>query len=936
MFGLQLKITKKLDLKTPLRTYLFLTYSQNSTLGPGDIEIEVSKHDVSLNALQQMRDKLLLINVANTGALQALQEYYLQLESVSKKFPLSSSGMHNAPSINFEWTDTLSRKNNFVGNSSWEYERACCLFNIAVIESGMATVIDRKDLENAKACKDGLLRSASVLSFLRTSIAPNLLGVVPRDLQDPGLSLFFSLLQAQAQVCLYEIGRDKGMNPDTLSIIAGGTSELFSRAENAFPSEGPDADETNRSCPTVPWSYHAKCQRISWDAVKFYRQATLCAERFEKSGFGYGEQIAWLTASDAACNAVFTFKEFVNNQQESALRAIAQADAILAKEKNSSSFLNWMPLTQAPISSTVSVESKPNGVFATVDVSLAKSVKEKVQELLLIARKENNEIYQQRVPLLSELPEIESRILVKITPETGADLTLVKKGIKDLFSNLYSPEVAAIVRVLNEKKLAVLHGRRERATKSMEDENSTLAEHNLPYTVQTGPGSSGVPETLWQKIARCQSQGGINELERLLTLNTAMSNASSEWIRIATAILSEEAEEDEQHRTMYGAKWTIVSSKVAAHELREDVQRYKSLEQTAEQSDLRVRTMMTDHRKDLQRLTLSRSEFDHSFPSGYEETPSVTDSVGNEAEGLRKKILQGLEDLRQLRANRGNLVTEFDVDLELEAKALVSLNHNELTAAIDAVFLKQSASSQRLEETYTRQAILLSHITTDVTRFSQLRSLDERQRNRVRAVQSLNEVVDKYEQIMAHLKDGEGFWTEFKKRTEVLLATVRDFKEARAIEVRETLFRLQPRPLSISSPVAYSPPLYQPLGTPQPSVLQQSNPYYSGQQINLQQQQQQQQQQQFIQQGQQQQHQLNPGSNPQSSLSAIRVPSTIQPTAPASPFSTAVNLLHGQESPSVATLVSMGFERSRVIEALNANHGNFDNALAALLSSPTV
>jgi programmed cell death 6-interacting protein len=469
----------------------------------------------------------------------------------------------------------------------------------------------------------------------------------------------------------------------------------------------------------------------------------------------------------------------------------------------------------------------------------------------------------------------------------------------------------------------------------MEDENSTLAENNLPYTVQTGPGSSGVPETLWQKIARCQSQGGINELERLLTLNTAMSNASSEWIRIATAILSEEAEEDEQHRTMYGAKWTIVSSKVAAHELREDVQRYKSLEQTAEQSDTRVRTMMSDHRKDLQRLTLSRSEFDHSFPSGYEETPSVTDSVRIEAEGLRKKILQGLEDLRQLRANRGNLVTEFDIDLESEAKALVSLNQNELTAAIDAVFLKQTTSSQRLEETYSRQAILLSQITTDVTRFSQLRSLDERQRNRVRAVQNLNEVVDKYEQIMAHLKDGEGFWTEFKKRTEVLLATVRDFKEARAIEVRETLFRLQPRPLSISSPVVYSPPLYQPpsLGTTQPSVLQQSNPYFSDQQINLQQPQQQQ----FNQQGQQQQQQqLNPGSNPQSSLSAIRIPSTIQPTAPSSPFSTAVNLLHGQEAPSVATLVSMGFERSRVIEALNANHGNFDNALAALLSSPTV
>ena len=61
MFGLQLKITKNLNLIAPLRTYLFSTFSQNSTLGPGDIEIEVSKHDASLHALQQMRDKLLLI-----------------------------------------------------------------------------------------------------------------------------------------------------------------------------------------------------------------------------------------------------------------------------------------------------------------------------------------------------------------------------------------------------------------------------------------------------------------------------------------------------------------------------------------------------------------------------------------------------------------------------------------------------------------------------------------------------------------------------------------------------------------------------------------------------------------------------------------------------------------------------------------------------------
>lgn len=902
MFGLQLKTTKKVDLRTPLRSYLFFLYSQNSS-SPGDAEIETSKHDVSLSTLQTLRDRLLLINVANTGALQALTDYYLQLESVSKRFPFASSGYHCAPIV-FEWSDTLSQTRNFVGNSSWEYERACCLFNIAVVESGMAAVIDRREQEHAKACKEGLQRSASILSFLRSNIAPRLLGAMPRDLQDQGLSLFVSLMQAQAQVCLYEIGRDKGMNPDALSIIAGGASELFSRAENAFPPAGQDSDETNRCCPMVPWSYHSKCQRICWDAVKFYRQATLCAERFEKTGHGYGEQIAWLKASELACNSAFRFRDFVNSQQESALLQIAQAEAIAAKEKSSSSFLNWIPLSK-PQTSAPS-ESKPNTVFATVDVSLADSVLTKTRELLATAVKENVEIYQQRVPELSELQEIESRILAKISPEIGADLMLEKRGVKDLFVGVYPPEVAAAVRALTEKKEAILHARRERATKSMEDENTKLAEYNLPYAVQTGPGSSGVPEALWLRISRTQSDGGINELERLLTLNTAMSNAALEWIRIAGAVLNAEEEEDAQHRTTYGPKWTIVSSKVAAHELREDVQRYKALEQSAMQSDERVRNLMNEHRRDLQRLSLSREDFDKSFPAGYEEAPSVTDSVGMEAESLRKKILQALEDLRQLRTTRANLVTEFDINIDHEAKELSNIQNTSVSAAIDAIFLKPSVSSQRLEDTYSRQEKLLISISSDVTRFSQLRSLDERQRNRVRAVQGLNDIVDKYEQIKAHLKDGEGFWTEFKKRTELLLATVKDFKEARQIEVRETLFRLQPRPLSISnSPIVYSPPVYQ--APPQASLPPQ------GQQLQQQQQQQ--------------------GIHP--SLASIRVPQPIQPSAPNS-NSTAAYFSPSHDSPSVATLTSMGFERGRVIDALTANNGNFDNALASLLSSPRV
>jgi programmed cell death 6-interacting protein len=927
MFGLQLKIVKKLDLRTPLRQYLFSTYSQNAS-SAGDAEVETAKHDSSLNALQTMRDRLLLISVANAGALQALTDYYLQLDSCSKRFPLTSSGIHCSP-ILFEWSDTLSQSRNFVGNSSWEYERACCLFNIAVIESGIAAVIDRRDQDGAKACKEGFQRSASFLSFLRSNVAPRLLGIMPRDLQDQGLSLFVSILQAQAQVCLYELGRDKGMNPDALSIIAGGASELFSRAENAFPPGSADSDETNKSCPMVPWSYHAKCQRICWDAVKFYRQATLCAERFEKTGHGYGEQIAWLKAAELACNSAFRFRDFVNSQQESALILIAQAEAIAAKEKSSSSssFLNWIPLSKAPASSALPSEptSRPNTVFATVDVSLAESVLSRTRELLSTAVKENVEIYQQRVPELSELQEIESRILAKVSPEIGADLTMEKKGVKDLFSGIYPPEVAVAIRALKEKKEAVLHSRRERATKSMEDENSKLAEFNLPYAVLTGPGSSGVPEALWLRISRTQSDGGLNELERLLTLNTAMSNAALEWIRIAGAVLDAEAEEDEQHRATYGPKWTIVSSKVAAHELREDVQRYKSLEQTAVQSDLRVRNLMEENRRDLQRLSLSRDDFDRSFPAGYEETPSVTDSAGIEAEGLRKKILQSLEDLRQLRATRGNLVLEFDVDIEHEAKDLSSVPHTALSAAIDAVFLKPSLSSQRLEDTYTRQEKLLLLIASDVSRFTQLRSLDEHQRSRVRGVQSLNDIVDKYEQIKAHLKDGEGFWFEFKKRTEVLLATVKDFKEARLIEVRETMFRLTPRPLSISSnsPVAYAPPSYQAPSQPQPQqhpYVSQSNPYHGGQQQQPQPQQQQQQQ---------------PIAHP--SLSAIRVPQSSEAPPTQIHLPTAPQYFPpGQDTPSVATLTSMGFERSRVIDALAANSGNFDNALASLLSSPRV
>ncbi len=685
---------------------------------------------------------------------------------MASKFPASEGG-GNGIRVGFGWTDTLRAHVGAVTQHSWLYEMACVAFNIAALESILMTSIDRTKPEGIDAAKNGLISAAGMLCYVRDNLAGHLLGTIPLDLRPDGLTLYINLLLGDAQVCYYEAAKAKNMNSAALSKLAGSAADFFRAASTCLTgAERADADRV------FPWHAHCESWAALFDAAAFYRYADVVLEASQKDGQGYGARVGWLIAAEAACNAAISIPEKA------------------AQEAHKGS--------RGPVPPS------------KVNTSSARALIGELHTLRAEAAKDNDRIYFQSVPKLADLPVLPRAALAK--PGALPDLSPAGVGMRDLFEDIIPAEIAASLATIPDRVSAIAGSARARSTSATDDARSTLASLGLPgYLEASSQERAGLPPAVWDRVARVQMDGGLPELERLWGAISRAAAAAGDVLRQADGVISEEVETDAHHRAQYGGKrWTATPSDIVVADFRAELTKYSALMSAASGSDGHIRAKLEAYRPVLDNLSRSRAELDATVPAGPASGTGGAGGSGafDEAEALRGSLRSAVAALDALLEKRAKLAADVKegFDRRSAVAVLTGVPKADHAAKLDALLAQPNPVIVALDANIEEQAKLLDHILTAHSRYQQVRALDERTKARERAVQSVCEAVDKYEELKGNLREGEAFWGELRGRADLLLQQCRDMLAARNMQRKELMMSMAAAEAAASSMAASSSP----------------------------------------------------------------------------------------------------------------------------------
>mmetsp|Transcript_5498 Transcript_5498/g.14498 ORF Transcript_5498/g.14498 Transcript_5498/m.14498 type:complete len:453 (-) Transcript_5498:737-2095(-) len=264
--------------------------------------------------------------------------------------------------LGFKWSDAFDTS-AFGHVDDWSYERASVLFSLAAAYAFTATHRDRATPDGVKAACNDFQCSAGILEMLQSEMrtAPY---KGSADLSVDTLATLKTLMLAQAQKCFYEKARDDGKSASILAKLTADCSALYEEVSfnisQAKGAQRPIAAMSSEWLDVVEWN------RLLFDGLQQYFLAKVHLAAFE-----YGKQIARLDYATAKC------AEAVNK--------CAGAASVLRKQ--------------------------------FVDAH-AKCAEEQMQ-----AKKDNDLIYNEKVPAFATLPKPERMAHALVKPQTPATLT---------------------------------------------------------------------------------------------------------------------------------------------------------------------------------------------------------------------------------------------------------------------------------------------------------------------------------------------------------------------------------------------------------------------------------------------------------------------------------------------------------------------------------
>lgn len=428
-------------------------------------------------------------------------------------------------------------------------------------------------------------------------------------------------------------------------------------------------------------------------------------------------------------------------------------------------------------------------------------LKERVQEDLKRAEKDNDMIYLIPVPPKQELKILDRATMVSAkVPKELSDATsmLGEHGElgRPLFAKLvpYSVHVAA----------SIYADRRDRQVGQMIEElegltarlHELLKSLNLPGSLQALEKPLGLPPGLVSHAEEIRQQDGINRLYRSIEETAKLKDADRSTYQEGVNLLQSEATEDDRARRKYGTdRWNRQTPQQAAPKLYAQIGEIEGYLKQAAGSDVTVQKKLRECESLIRLLGGSDYDLEHFVPSARRVTTSP--AVDREASKLRASLneVNRLEGARRRKVESLRAKAKQDdihPDLIKEAARLErefpmqTIEAVQFESLFDRRLANFNADRDSLQTESDEQSAVEGRLSAANTAFVAARKGDGSTKEREKALQSLENAFFKYKEIISNLDAGRKFYNDLAKIVGRFRDDCRSFAYQRKAEASQT------------------------------------------------------------------------------------------------------------------------------------------------------
>ncbi|KAF2399193.1 BRO1-domain-containing protein [Trichodelitschia bisporula] len=441
-------------------------------------------------------------------------------------------------------------------------------------------------------------------------------------------------------------------------------------------------------------------------------------------------------------------------------------------------------------------------------------LKNRIQEDLKRAEKDNDMIYLQPEPPKSELKLLERRSMVapKVPPQVSDPLSALGEDAELgplLFTKLvpYAVHVAASIYADRRDRLVnqTIIGELETMTGQLHEVLKSL---NLPGSLQAIEKPLGLPPGLVSHAEEIRQQDGPTKLAKSLHETEKLKDADQAIYQEGVELLRSEAAEDERARLKYGTeRWTRPTSQEAALKLYADIGEISGYFRAADGTDETVQAKLRENEALIRLLAGSDRDLERFVPSS--RRPAITVAVDQAAGKLRGC----LNDIGRLESRRRRKIEEIrakakadDINPALLQEAarlerempMQKIEAGQFEHFFDRQLQAYDADKAVLAGEEREQREIIRRLQEANAAFTSARKGDSTTKDRERALQQLENAYMKYKEIITNLNAGRTFYNDLAKIVTRFRDGCRTFAYQRRSEASQMESYVAPRCLNLN------------------------------------------------------------------------------------------------------------------------------------------
>ncbi|CAL9691423.1 unnamed protein product [Knipowitschia caucasica] len=431
-----------------------------------------------------------------------------------------------------------------------------------------------------------------------------------------------------------------------------------------------------------------------------------------------------------------------------------------------------------------------------------KDLGEKINRALTLAKKDNDFIYNERVPEVKDLEHIGKAALAKSTTITPP----ISQKFSDLFEKMVPMAVQQSTIIYNQRKAETVNrlvGTMREATNLC---NGVLASLNLPAALEDLSGDS-IPQSILEKSHAIIQQGGLQSIEQLINDLPGLLTCNREILDESLKMLNDEETTDNELRSKFNQRWNRTPSGDLYKPLRAEGANFRNILDKAVQADQVVRDRYNTHCEMISLLCKPENELTAAIPSA---NPTKT-LQGSEVVGVLQSLLAQLDEVKRERESLEGEIKAVTFDMSVTFLTALAQDGviNEEPLSLSQLEQLYGSYNQRVQASLRRQEELLGQVQTSHQEFSNLKQSNSEANQREEVLKKLASAHDSYIEISSNLREGTKFYNDL---TEILLKfqnKCSDIVFARKTERDELLKDLQQSIAREPSAPSFNVPAYQ-------------------------------------------------------------------------------------------------------------------------------